>query len=132
MTSRLPALREYQFSLNPPAPPGASFDTTAAARGKVLFQGVAQCSTCHSGASCSDAPKLHTAAEVGMDAVEANRSTTHEYRTTPLKGAWGQPPYFHDGSAPTFADVVTHYDGTLHLSLTAPQKADLVAYLKSL
>jgi hypothetical protein len=132
VTSKLPALRDYQFSLNPPAPPSTSFDATAAGRGKVLFEGAAQCSTCHSGASFSDAPTLHTPAEVGMEPVEATRSTTKKYRTTPLKGAWSHPPYFHDGSAATFADVVDHYDGTLQLSLTAPQKADLVEYLKSL
>ena len=67
-----------------------------------------------------------------MEPVEANRSATKKYRTTPLKGAFSHPPYFHDGSAATFADVVNHYTTTLTLTLTAPQKADLVEYLKSL
>jgi hypothetical protein len=132
VTPKLPALRDYQFSLNPPAPPGGSFDATAAARGKTLFEGAAQCATCHTGSSFSDAPTLHTAAETGMESVEADRSTTNKYRTTPLRGAWSHQPYFHDGSAATLADVVNHYDTTLNLSLTTPQKADLVEYLKSL
>jgi cytochrome c5 len=133
VTAKLPALREYQFSLNPPAPPSTSFDAAAAARGKTLFEGTtAKCSTCHSGASFSDAPTLHDAAEIGMDDTEASRSITRKYRTTPLKGAFSHPPYFHDGSAATLDAVVDHYDTTLQLSLTAPQKADLVQYLKAL
>src|SRR5688572_7756832 len=47
VTSKLPALREYQFSLEPPAPPAGSFDTAAAARGRLVFNGVAQCAFCH-------------------------------------------------------------------------------------
>jgi hypothetical protein len=132
VTPKLPPLRDYQFSLAPPAPPSGSFDATAAARGKTLFEGAAQCSGCHAGASFSDAPTLHAASETAMEPVEAMRSATGKYRSTPLRGAWSHPPYFHDGSAATFADVVAHYDTALHLSLTAPQKADLVEYLKSL
>jgi cytochrome c peroxidase len=67
-----------------------------------------------------------------MSPVLAGRATTGRYRTTPLRGAWQHPPYFHDGSAATLADVVEHYDGYLLLDLTAAQKADLVEYLKSL
>ena len=32
------------------------------------------------------------------------------WRTTPLRGLWAHPPYFHDGSATTLADVVSRYD----------------------
>jgi cytochrome c peroxidase len=45
---------------------------------------------------------------------------------------WQHPPYFHDGSAATLADVVERYNSKLALNLTAQQKADLVEYLKSL
>jgi len=30
----------------------------------------------------------------------------------PLRALWQHPPYFHDGSAATLADVVTHYIGS--------------------
>jgi mono/diheme cytochrome c family protein len=132
VTPMLPALRAYQFSLEPPAPPAGSFDAAAAARGKVLFEGQARCSSCHSGASYTDAPKLHAAAETGMSENEARRSATGMYRTTPLRGAWQHPPYFHDGSAATLLDVVEHYDQALGLSLTEAQRSDLEQYLKSL
>ncbi len=132
VTPMLPALREYQFSLEPPAPPAGSFDVTAAGRGKLLFDGEAGCATCHSGASFTDAPALHAASETGMETDEARRSTTGMYRTTPLRGAWAHPPYFHDGSAATLLDVVEHYDTTMNLALTVDQRSDLEHYLRSL
>jgi cytochrome c peroxidase len=67
-----------------------------------------------------------------MDPGLAERGTTGGYRTTPLRGAWERPPYFHDGSAATLEEVVDHYDDFLDLGLSAQQKADLVEYLKSL
>ncbi|MSR36914.1 MAG: hypothetical protein EXR95_09810, partial [Gemmatimonadetes bacterium] len=74
----------------------------------------------------------HPAAETGMDAAYAERTANKSYRTTPLRGLWQHPPYFHDGSAATLEAVVYHYDTTRSLRLTAPQKADLVQYLKTL
>lgn len=132
VTPILPALREYQFSLAPPAPAVASYDAAAAARGKLLFEGQARCSSCHAGASFTDAPALHAPAETGMAIDEARRSASGMYRTTPLRGAWQHPPYFHDGSAATLADVVDHYNGALNLGLSDAQRADLEQYLRSL
>ncbi len=132
VTPKLDALREYQFSLLPPEPAANSFDADAAERGDALFEGVAMCSTCHAGESHTDAPMLHEAAEVGAETNEARRSKTGMYRTTPLAGVASHAPYFHDGSLPTLEAVVTHYNTTLELGLTAPQQADLVEYLKSL
>ena len=54
------------------------------------------------------------------------------YRTTPLRGLWQHPPYFHDGSAATLNAVVEHYVRARKLTLTAKQKADLVQYLRTL
>src|SRR3954447_20786213 len=59
------------------------------------------------------------------------RTAKKRYRTTPLRGLATHAPYFHDGSAATLNDVVEHYDATLHLSLSAAQKQDLVEFLKS-
>jgi hypothetical protein len=132
VTPMLPALRDYQFSLEPPAPPAGSFDPEAAQRGATLFAGAAGCAGCHSGDAFTDAPVLHAPAETGMEPVEAERSVSGAYRTTPLRGAWQHPPYFHDGSAATLADVVDHYDETLDLGLNGGQRADLEQYLRSL
>jgi cytochrome c peroxidase len=77
-------------------------------------------------------PFLHDPAEVGTEPGYAARSATGQYRTTPLRGLWQHPPYFHDGSAADLPAVVDHYDHRFGLGLSARQKADLVEYLKSL
>jgi mono/diheme cytochrome c family protein len=129
----LAVLRDYQHSLEAPAPPAGSFDAAASARGKLVFDGKGRCSSCHSGPDFTDAGvRLHAPAETGMDPVWAERGTTGKYRTSPLRGAWQHAPYFHDGSARTLADVVSHYDTVLGLKLSAQEKANLVEYLKSL
>ncbi len=134
VTPLLPALREYQLSLVAPKPPASSIDAAAAARGKALFDGAAGCATCHTGALFTDVNQgvLHDPSELGLDPAFAARSATGKYRTTPLRGLLQHPPYFHDGSAATLADVVAHYDQFFSLNLTATQKADLVEYLKTL
>jgi mono/diheme cytochrome c family protein len=131
--AKLPALEAYQLSLTAPAPPADTFDVAAAERGRSVFEGQGQCATCHSGETFTDANTLlHEPSEVPTDPTHAERSASGMYRTTPLRGVWQHPPYFHDGSAATLADVVERYDAASELGLTAEQKADLVEYLKSL
>jgi hypothetical protein len=140
VTPKLPALLDYQLSLRTPEPPKGSFDRQAANRGRQLFRNEAGCVSCHQGPRFTDVlsgpsrnvPLLHEPAEVGMDPAYALRTATGKYRTTPLRGLWQHPPYFHDGSAPDLLAVVNHYDQLFGLNLTALQKADLVEFLKSL
>jgi hypothetical protein len=133
VTPKLPALYEYQVSLEPPPVPSGSFDADAAVRGEALFDGDARCATCHAGESYTDADvTLHSAAETGMDPTAAERSATGLYRTTPLRALLAHPPYFHDGSAATLADVVSHYNTALALELSTEEQADLVEFLRSL
>jgi mono/diheme cytochrome c family protein len=130
---KLEALEAYQLSIAKPTPPAGTFDAAAAARGQIVFEGAAQCATCHAGTAFTDANvRLHLPSEVPTDPTHAERSATKMYRTTPLRGLWQHAPYFHDGSAATLADVVERYVGARGLSLTAQEKADLVEYLKSL
>jgi mono/diheme cytochrome c family protein len=134
VAGKLAPLRDYQFSLETPPPPKGSFNSDAAARGKKVFEGAGTCSTCHIPPLYTDVNKgrLHAPAETGMDPAYAKRTTTGKYRTTPLRALWQHPPYFHDGSAKTLADVVNHYDSFFELELTEDQKQDLVEFLKSL
>lgn len=129
---KLAALRSYQHSLAPPPPPAGSYDAVAAARGRSVFAN--NCIRCHVGNTNTDnnAGVLHDPAETGMDGAYAARTATKRYRTTPLRGLWQHPPYFHDGSAATLEAVVDHYDRVRQLNLTAQQKADLVQFLKTL
>ncbi len=131
VTPLLPALRSYQHSLPKPTIPDGSFDAAAATRGRVVFNAVARCSTCHRGVAYTD-DALHLPSETGMDPQWANRGTTKRYRTTPLRGLIFHAPYFHDGSAATLDAVVDHYDRVLKLGLSAQQKSDLVQYLRTL
>ena len=71
------------------------------------------------------------AAETGVDGGYAARTANKAYRTTPLRALWQHAPYFHDGSAATLADVVTHYNRVRTLNLTAQQQRELIEYLKS-
>jgi mono/diheme cytochrome c family protein len=132
VTPKLPALRAYQFSIAAPKPPGGSYSRGAARRGKVVFE--ANCARCHVNGTLTDNNDgtLHAPSETGMDPAYAARTTQKRYRTTPLRGLWQHPPYFHDGSAKTIEDVIKHYVRVLNLQLTDKQKGDLEEYLKSL
>lgn len=129
---KLAALRSYQHSIAAPAAPAGSFDRDAAARGQVVFN--QSCVTCHVGATGTDnnSGVMHSPAEVGQDGSYALRTANKSYRTTPLRALWQHAPYFHDGSAATLEDVVTHYNNFRRLNLTVAQQRDLVQYLKSL
>jgi cytochrome c5 len=128
----LAALRDYQHSLPTPPPPEGSFDVAAAERGRALFN--RSCSACHVGGTGTDNNDgtLHRPAETGVDGAYAARTANKAYRTTPLRGLWQHPPYFHDGSATTLDDVVAHYNRARSLRLNPGEERDLVEYLKSL
>ncbi|HSE66730.1 MAG TPA: hypothetical protein VLB12_07070 [Gemmatimonadales bacterium] len=63
-----------------------------------------------------------------MDPAYALRTTSKAYRTTPLRGLVQHPPYFHDGSATTLAEVVAHYNRVRNLGLNADQQRQSVEY----
>ncbi len=132
VTPKLAALRSYQHSIAAPAAPSGSYDAAAAERGRMVFD--QSCASCHVGRTGTDnnSGVLHAAAETGMDGQYALRTANKMYRTTPLRGLWQHPPYFHDGSARTLAAVVQHYNRVRKLGLTTAQKRDLVEFLKTL
>lgn len=140
VTPRLSALLQYQLSLPAPAPPAGSFDRAAARRGSAVFSGAARCSTCHIPPTYTDVssgpnpsvPFLHHPSAIPTNKDYAARSATKQWRTTPLRGVWQHPPYFHDGSAADLLAVVNRYNTAFSLRLTERQKADLVEFLKSL
>jgi mono/diheme cytochrome c family protein len=139
VTSEQAAWQAYQLTLAATTPPAGSFDATAAARGKVLFEGKAGCAGCHSGDKFTDAnDRLHLPSEVVSEPEPngepsyASRSATKMYRTAPLKGVWQHAPYFHNGTAATLDDVVNTYNVRKSLGLSGAEVADLVQYLKSL
>lgn len=139
VTPKLPALLQYQLTLQAPSAPAGSFNRASARRGQNLFNGAARCATCHTPPTYTDVlipgpdiPFLHATSEIPTDPTYAARSATGRWRTTPLRALWQHPPYFHDGSAPDLLAVVERYNESFHLGLTDRQKADLVEFLKSL
>jgi len=135
VTSKLAALHYYQLSIPAPKPPADSFDKAAAGRGKVLFEGKAQCGTCHVPPLFVEPGwPMHTAEELGIDDFQSSRSPDKRYRTTPLAGLFvrAKGGFYHDGRFPTLDAVVDHYDRHRRLRLTPEEKKDLVEYLKSL
>jgi len=135
ITAKLAALHFYQLAIPAPEPPKGSFDEGAARRGKDLFNGKAQCATCHVPPLFTEPGwNMHTAEELGIDDFQAKRSPDERYRTSPLKGLWTHTKggFFHDGRFTTLDEVVQHYDNVFDLGLTDQGTRDLVEYLRSL
>ena len=135
VTSKLAALHFYQLAIPAPKPPKGSFDEDAAVRGKEIFNRQGKCATCHVPPLFTEpGNNLHAPSEIGVDSFQADRSPTHMYRTSPLKGLWAHTKggFFHDGRFATLNDVVQHYNSFFSLGLSHQQVGDLVEYLKSL
>jgi cytochrome c peroxidase len=106
-----------------------------AAHGKSIFDGKANCASCHVPPLFTEpGNKLHAPSEIGVDSWQADRSPTHMYRTAPLAGLWAHQKggFYHDGRFATLPDVIEHYNRQFHLGLTEQEKAALLEYLKSL
>jgi hypothetical protein len=87
-TSRA-ALHFYQLAIRAPKPPAGSFVADVASRGKILFKGVAKCSTCHAAPWFTEPGwNMHTGAEIGIDDFQASRAPDQRYWTAPLRGLW--------------------------------------------
>ncbi len=119
-------------------------------RGYEVFKS-AKCDNCHAGVLFTD-QQYHNVG-IGMDAAEPdkgrfnktqNEADTGAFKTPTLRDVAKSAPYFHDGSAATLEEAVdimlaggkpNKYLDTRNLkkvNLTKQQKADLIAFLKSL
>jgi cytochrome c peroxidase len=127
--------------------------TESQVRGIKVFVGKAACDACHLGFNFSDEsfvnigigfdPKTGKFADPGRAAISGDPDDTGAFKTPTLREIALTGPYMHDGSLETLEDVVEHYDqGGIKnpfidqrmkpLKLTDQEKADLVAFLKSL
>jgi hypothetical protein len=134
ITPKLAALHVYQLSLPAPRAERHPFDGRVA-NGKALFEGKAQCATCHVPPLYTEPGwNMHTPEEIGIDDFQANRSPDGRYRTTPLSGMMARQKggFYHDGRFETLLDVVNHYDRHFGLRLTESEKSDLAAFVNSL
>ena len=118
-----------------------------AKRGFALFNGKAQCSACHEGWNFTN----EGFQDIGLPSEDVGRGKflpgvikmQHAFKTPSLREISRRSPYMHDGSIATLEGVVDHYnyggvdrpsrsDLMKPLGLTAQEKADLVAFLKTL
>ncbi len=135
ITSKLAALHFYQLAILAPRPPTDSFNQEMAEDGKRVFEGKARCATCHVPPIYTEPGwNMHKASEIGIDDFQAKRSPDEAYRTSPLKGLWTHQKggFYHDGRFATLRDVIEHYNTFFNLSLTEPEKLQLIEFLKSL
>ena len=118
-----------------------------AKRGFALFNGKANCASCHSGWRFSD-NGFH---DIGLPGDDVGRAKIipgvpvldHAFKTPTLRNIDSRAPYMHDGSLATLEDVIDHYDHGFSqraslapevklLHLSARDKKDLVAFLHTL
>ena len=135
VTRKLPALHLYQLSLQAPKAPDEDINKYALKRGAQLFNGKAQCSTCHVPPLYTEPGwNLHTAEEIGIDDFQSARSPDGGYRTAPLKGLWTHHKggFYHDGRFTTLREVIDHYDAFFDLDLNDNEKQDLQTFVNSL
>jgi len=124
--------------------------SASAVRGMNLFNGRANCSTCHVGFNFSD--ENYRNIGVGMDKPKPDLGRYDVTKKDADKGAFKTPtlrniaqtaPYMHDGSEDTLAATIEFYvkggvknpnlsSDIKPLRLTPQEKADLVAFMEAL
>ncbi|MDF2788507.1 MAG: Cytochrome-c peroxidase [Neobacillus sp.] len=124
--------------------------TNQEVNGLRLFTGKAFCVTCHNGPNLSDNNFYNiglNTEDKGRQAVTGQEGDLGRIRTPGLYGITHTAPYMRDGSLSTLEDVIDYYDrgGDNHpnksffiqkfmspIGLTDEEKADLLAFLKTL
>lgn len=123
----------------------------SARRGLRLFTGRARCAECHLGPNLTDEQFHNTGVawrsgspvDVGRALVTGLLADKGAFKTPTLRQVAVTSPYMHDGSVPTLASVIEHYDRGGHpnpfldsslrpLHLSPADRRDLVAFLRSL
>lgn len=122
-------LLAYLGSLTPEVNPNLPKFVKAAQRGKALFEGKANCASCHPSPYFTD-KRAHN---VGVTSPNEPNSG---YDTPSLIEAYRTAPYYHDGRAVTIRDALTKHDTAgLHGNvgeLISSEIDDLIAYVLSL
>ncbi|MDZ4708688.1 MAG: hypothetical protein SH818_09850 [Saprospiraceae bacterium] len=109
--------------------------TESEKRGEILFFGKAQCAGCHIPPYYTD-NLMH---DLQVERFYKSQVINGQYirpegaiKTFPLRGIKDSPPYLHDGRLLTLEDVVEFFNLIQQSQLTAPEKTDIVAFLRQL
>ncbi len=103
--------------------------------GEKLFFGKAKCGTCHQAPYYTDNLMHNLQVERFYKPQLINgmmASADGSIKTFPLRGIKDSPPYLHDGRLLTLEDVVEFFNLVQGIQLTASEKNDVVAFLKTL
>ncbi|RYV00990.1 tryptophan tryptophylquinone biosynthesis enzyme MauG [Shewanella sp. OPT22] len=117
-----------------------------AKRGFELFNGKAQCVSCHTGWNFTD----HEYHDIGINSdddgrmlITGNPQDEKAFKTPSLRNITQRAPFMHDGSMETLREVIVHYVAGFNrrpslsnkiqpLELTAQEITDLEAFLMTL
>jgi cytochrome c peroxidase len=137
-------MAEFQEMLDfPPAPKLDVYGkldpakaTPAELRGQEVFFGKGQCAACHAPTNHYTDNSMHNLqTERFYKPVMINDmfvTGDGPIKTFPLRGVKDAPPYLHDGRLLTLEDTVEFFNLVLGTNLTAPEKQDLVQFLRAL
>nr|WP_225601877.1 MULTISPECIES: cytochrome B6 [unclassified Pseudomonas]MDL2425874.1 cytochrome B6 [Pseudomonas sp. BJa5] len=141
--SQVHFMGEFQALLDfPPAPkldvegkliPGKASEQEL--RGEKLFYGKAACAGCHTPPYFTDNLMHNLKTERFFKPREDNGVMAvgdGPIKTFPLRGIKDSPPYLHDDRLLTLDDTVEFFNLVLERKLNQEEKADLVAYLRTL
>jgi hypothetical protein len=78
------------------------------------------------------AGQTFTVTDLGRALISGNCADVGKVKGPILRGLSARAPYFHNGSAATFEDVINFYDQRFGIGFTDQEKADLVAFLQTL
>lgn len=135
ISDKLAALQFYQLAIPAPEAPDTMYNKEASIRGELVFNGKANCASCHVPPLFTEPGwNTHKPEDICIDDFQSNRSPDKTYVTQGLKGLWAHMKggFYHDGRFATLMDVVNHYDSCKKLNLTEAEKNDLIQYLLSL
>jgi cytochrome c peroxidase len=96
-------------------------------RGERLFNGKAQCASCHPPPFYLD----HLMHDLHTERF-GDEAPVGPIKTFTLRGLKDSPPYLHDGRCLTIEDTVEFFNLVQGLRLTGEEKAELVAFLRLL
>lgn len=141
--SQVHAMAELQAILDfPPAPKLDVFGrlipekaTEAELRGEEVFFGKGRCSECHTPPYYTDNLMHNLQAERFFKPQMINHhhvTMTGPIKTFPLRGIKDSPPYLHDGRLLTLDDTIEFFNLVLQTQLSAEEKSDLLAFIRTL
>ena len=141
--SQVHAMAELEELLDFPPAPKLGIDgllnarraTPAETRGQALFFGKGKCGTCHAAPYYTDNLMHNLQTERFFKARTINgmmASADGPIKTFPLRGIKDSPPYMHDGRLLTLEDTVEFFNLISEVNLTTQEKADIVAFLRTL